>query len=75
MSIKIMYCNESQKLLSQQLLFEVSLFMFNFISALHYNEYQVKQIVSPHLKLPLELAFLQCVFATFAFGNISLCLS
>ena len=48
MSIEKMYCNESQKSLSQQLLFEVSVFRFHFVSALQYlgcydNEYPVTQ--------------------------------
>ena len=34
MSIEKMYCNESRKLLSQQLLFKVSLRWFYFASAL-----------------------------------------
>ena len=36
MSIEEMYCNKSQKLLSQQLSFEVSLFRFQFVSAVQY---------------------------------------
>ena len=45
-----MYCNESLKSLTQQLLFEVSLFKFHFVSALqylycYYNEYTVKPLV------------------------------
>ena len=48
MSIEKMYYNESRKSLSQQLLFEVSVFRFHFVSALQYldcydNEYPVTQ--------------------------------
>ena len=51
MYIEKIYCNESQKQLSQQLLFEASLFSFRFISALqylgcYYNEYAVMQTAS-----------------------------
>ena len=57
-----MYSNESHKSLSQQLLFEVSLFRFHFVSALQYleccyNEYPVKQAASLCLKLLLKPAF------------------
>ena len=56
MSIEKMYCNESRISLTQQLLFEVSLSRFHFVSALQYleyNEYPVKQTASLYLKLPL----------------------
>ena len=51
-----------KKSLSQQPLFEVSLFRFNFVSALYYldcyyNEYPVKQTTSIFMKLPLKPAF------------------
>ena len=47
-SVEKTYCNESQKSVSQQLLFDVSLFKFHFVSAFqyldcYYNEYLVKQ--------------------------------
>ena len=59
MSIEKIYCNESQKSLSKQLLFEFSLLRFRFFSALHYldsyyNEYAVKKTVLLYLKLPLK---------------------
>ena len=61
MYIEKIYCNESQKQLSQQLLFEASLLSFRFISALqyldcYYNEYAVMQTASLYLKLPLNFA-------------------
>ena len=61
--LSIENCNESGKSLSQQLLFEVSLFRFHFVSALQcldycYKEYQVKQTAS----LSLKLAFETCIF-------------
>ena len=51
MSIERMYSNEFQKSLSQQLLPEVSLFRFHFVSELQYldryfSEYPVKQTAS-----------------------------
>ena len=51
MSIEKIHSNESPKSMSQQLLFEVSLFRFYFVSELqyldcYYNEYQVKQTAS-----------------------------
>ena len=62
MSIEKMRSNKSQKSLSQQLLFKVSLFQFDFVSAFQYldccyNEYPVKQTTSLYLKLPLKPAF------------------
>ena len=62
-----MYCNESRKSPSQQILFEVSLFRFHFVSALqyldcYYNEYTVNQTVSLYSKLPLKPAFFFSVF-------------
>ena len=57
-----MYCNESQKSLSRQLLFEVSLFMFHFVSALYYNEHPVKETVSLYLKLLLKPVFFSVFF-------------
>ena len=56
-----MYCYKSAKLLSQQPLFEVSLFRFHFVSAFqylecYYNEYPVKHKASQYLKLPLKPA-------------------
>ena len=61
MYIEKIYCNESQKQLSQQLLFEASLFSFRFISVLqyldgYYNEYAVMQTASLYLKLPLNFS-------------------
>ena len=63
MSVTEKYCNGSQKLSTQQLLFKGSLFMFHFVSALYYLdfyyiEYPVKQPAFLHLKLPLKLALL-----------------
>ena len=51
MSIEKMYYSESRKSLYQQILFEVSLGRFHFVSALQYlgsycNEYPVKQTAS-----------------------------
>ena len=48
MSIEKIHCKESQKLLSQQLLFDVPVFRFYFVSVPYYlgcygNEYPVKQ--------------------------------
>ena len=56
-----MYYNEYRKSLNQQLLCKVSLFWFQFVSALqylncYYNEYSVKQTASLYLKLPLKPA-------------------
>ena len=47
-SIEKAYCNESQKSVRQQLLFDVSLFKFHFVSAFqyldcYYNECLAKQ--------------------------------
>ena len=57
MSKEEMYCNESWKSLGPQLLFEVSLFRFHFVSILqyldrYYNEYPLNQTVLLYLKLP-----------------------
>ena len=54
-----MYSSQSQTSLSQQPLFEVSLFAFHIASALQYldycyGEYPVKQTVFLYLKLPLK---------------------
>ena len=62
MSIEKIYCDEFRELLSQQLLFEVSLFMISFASALqyldyYYNEYPLKQTAVLYLKLLLKTAF------------------
>ena len=62
MSIEKIYSEGSQKWLSQQLLFEVSLFWFHFVSALqyldcYYNEYPVKHTAYLYLKLPSKPAF------------------
>ena len=59
------YCSESRKSSSQQLLLEFSLFRFCFVSALlhldcYYNEYSTKQTASLYLKLSLKLVFLVC---------------
>ena len=63
--------------MSQQLLFEVSLLMFHFASALQYlegncNEYLVEQKMMLYLKLILKITFSYSVFLIF--GKISLCL-
>ena len=65
MSNEKMYSNKYQKSLSQQLLFEVPLFRFQFVSALYYldcyyNAYLMKQTASLYLKLPLNSIFLVC---------------
>ena len=58
MSIKYIYIYcESQKSLTSQLLFQVSLFRFHFVSECQYldcfyNEYPVKQTALLFLKLP-----------------------
>ena len=57
--------NESQKLSSQQLVFEDSFFKFNFVSPLqylhcYYNEYPEKQKASFYIKLPMKPTFLLC---------------
>ena len=67
MSIEKIFCNESQKSLSQYLFFEVSLFRFQFLPAIkywdcYYNEYPVKQIVSLYLKLPFKPVFFKVLF-------------
>ena len=56
------HCNESQKLSSQRLFFEVSFLRFNFVSPLqywhcYYNEYTIKQTASFYIKLPLKPTF------------------
>ena len=61
----------------QQHSFEVSLFRFHFVSALHYldcyyNKHPVKQTASLYLKLPFELAYFSVFLVIF--GKISLCL-
>ena len=76
MSIENMYCNESRKSMSPQLLFEVSLFSFHFVAALQYldcfcNEHLVKETASLCAKLPLKPAFCYCVVV---FEMTSLCL-
>ena len=63
MSIEKMYCNESRKSLSQQLLLEVSIFRFHFISALQYlycynNEYLMKQTASLYWSFLWNLHFM-----------------
>ena len=77
MPIAKKYCNQSRKSMSQQLLFEVSLLMFHFASALQYlegncNEYLVEQKMMLYLKLILKIAFSYNVFLIF--GKIRLCL-
>ena len=57
-SIEKMCYNEFQKALSEQLLFEFSLFRFYFVSAFQYldnfyYEYPVKQTALLYLKLPI----------------------
>ena len=57
-----MHCYQSQNLLNEQLLLEVSLFGFNFLSELqylgcYYNEYPVTQTAFLYLELPLKRAF------------------
>ena len=56
-----MHCYQSQNLLNEQLLLEVSLFRFNFLSELqyrgYYNEYPVTQTAFLYLELPLKRAF------------------
>ena len=63
-SIEKMYCYESWKSLSPQLLFEVSLFRFHFVSALQYldcyldcSEYPVKQTLFFFFYSQKELGF------------------
>ena len=61
MFIEQIYCNESLKSLSQQLLFEFSVLRIHFASApqysdCYYNEYPVKQTALLYLKLPLKPA-------------------
>ena len=69
MSIEKMYCNESKKSLSQQLLFQVSLFKSDFVSTLpyldcHYYEYPVNQTTLLYLNLLLKPALVS-VFLLF----------
>ena len=63
--LKKTYCNESQKLSSQQVFF----FRFNFVSPLqflhcYYNEYPVKQTATFYIKFPLKPTFFSvfCLF-------------
>ena len=73
MSSEKMYCNESRKSLSQQLLVKVSLRRFHFASALYYfyyNEHSAKQTALLYLKLPLKPGLCFCYFWK---DKISLC--
>ena len=69
-----MCCNKSRKSLSQELSFEVSLFRFDFVSALQYChcEYPGKQTFSSYLKLPLKPGFLS-VLLLFSERSIFAC--
>ena len=67
MSTEKISFNKSRKLLSQQLLFKVSLFRFHFVPVLQYldcccNEYPVKQTASFYLRLPLKPVFFVSFF-------------
>ena len=67
MSTEKISFNKSRKLLSQQLLFKVSLFRFHFVPALQYldcccNEYPVKQTASFYPRSPLKPVFFVSFF-------------
>ena len=72
MSIKQVYCNESQKSLSWRLLFKVPLFIFFLflhfsIWACYYNEYPVKQTSSLYFIIYF-IVYLVVAFETWIFG-------
>ena len=63
MSIEKMYCSESRKSLSQQLLFEGSLLWIHFASALYYFYYNIFIIFIEATSLIIhEVAFETCIF-------------
>ena len=69
LSIEKLYNNKSKKSLSQELLLEVSLFWFHFVSALqyldrYYDEYTMKQTASLNTIVALE-TFIFSVFFYF----------
>ena len=75
MIIEKMYCSESQKSLSQQILFEFFLFRFHFVFAcqhLHcyYYEYPMKHAASLYLKLFLKPEFCSVLLLLNFFLNI-----
>ena len=69
MSIGKLYNNKSKKSLSQELLLEVCLFWFHFVSALqyldrYYDEYTMKQTASLNTTVAIE-TFIFSVFFYF----------